>query len=227
MGYIYIASNKGFKKDLLKIGISNIHPEIRLKSLSQQTAAPAKFDLEFFSKTNKPYLIETRVHSLLKKYRLSLNREFFLIKLDDAINLIKYVIEYTDIEGTIATSIAKHNDLISAIYKPHITVTELKLINIIMASTNFSILKNLSLITRDDIIDGFLQAERLANLLSISNSYARQIMQKFSKRALELNVYFLEKDEELNVFKSCNYNRGDLNWLFADEFLPLFYNLNL
>ncbi|WP_186338683.1 GIY-YIG nuclease family protein [Chromobacterium vaccinii] len=68
-GFIYLASNAGFKDNLLKIGISKKQPRLRLTALSKSTAAPAEFKLLYASSTVDAKRVESRVHSLLRKHR--------------------------------------------------------------------------------------------------------------------------------------------------------------
>lgn len=77
MAYVDIASNPGLKTGLLKIGLSSVAPESRLRALSRSTAAPANFQLAFFKVTQRAARVETRVHSLLEGCRLRAHREFF------------------------------------------------------------------------------------------------------------------------------------------------------
>ncbi len=223
MGYIYIASNPGFKKGLYKIGMTNEKPEKRIYSLSRSTSAPADFNLEYSRLSEQDKLVETRVHSILESCRFRTNKEFFKIKLQKAISTVEKVIELTEFESSIGTEISKHHDLIMSNYDPNLKLSEIHLINILMAASNGGMMKQLFRFPRD-IVDGFLKSETAAMLLSISKPWACKIMKSFSHKASDLKIAFINNGARLKVFDHYRYYRCDSNWRFTEEFSDLFYN---
>lgn len=76
-GYIYLLSNKSFKKNLYKIGLTTRDVEERINEL-YTTGVPCKFEIEFKVEVNNLYNIEKAIHHELRKYRFDNEREFFL-----------------------------------------------------------------------------------------------------------------------------------------------------
>jgi hypothetical protein len=228
MGYIYIATNPGLKPGLIKIGITNLEPDERMKSLSKSTSSPANFELEYSKKIQKVKLIESRVHSKLSSYRFRLNKEFFEIDINTAIQIIERVSELTKYESKIATEIGHHRDLIYSHYLPKLKLTELNLMYLIMAQTNNMLIRNIIQL-ENDIVDGFLQSKTVSEQLNISNSWATTIMKSFCLKAINLNVKFIKHDSqiykgEIKIFNEINYYHGELSWILNKEFIPLFTN---
>lgn len=94
-GYVYILINPSME-GLVKIGMTTREPETRTQELSSATGVPTPFILvykEFFSDC---YLAEQMVHAILeeKQYRVSENREFFSVPVQDAIHVVQQVKQY-------------------------------------------------------------------------------------------------------------------------------------
>ena len=228
MGYIYIATSPGLKLGLIKIGITNLEPDERMKSLSKSTSIPANFELRYSKKVQKVRLIESRVHSKLSNYRFRLNKEFFEIDIDNAIQVIERISELTKHESEIATEIGEHRDLIYSHYHPKLKLTELKLMYLIMAQTNNMLIRNIIKLDTD-IVDGFLQSKTVSEKLNISNSWATTIMKSLFLKATNLELKFIEHEEQIykgkmKIFDEINYYNGELSWIFNKEFIPLFIN---
>ncbi|MGI4845742.1 MAG: GIY-YIG nuclease family protein [Janthinobacterium lividum] len=226
MAYVYIASNPGFKPGLLKIGLSDVRPEARLRALSRSTAAPASFKLEFFKETRCAAKVETRVHSLLEGCRFGARREFFDIELERASRLVERVVELTEFQGPIATQIGKSEDLLGSHYRPRFTVTDHHLMGLVMASTHDMMFRHVVRFQRD-IVDGFLDAGTIARHLPMQRQAAARALHRFARKAQGATVHFIKNNNELRVFKELKYHRGELRWLFEEDFLDHFTNNKL
>ena len=79
--YVYCCSNPSYQ-DLLKIGRTAKYPTIRALSLFK-TSVPTPFKIEFIISTKESVKLESKIHTYLKDYRLSKNREFFKISVDE------------------------------------------------------------------------------------------------------------------------------------------------
>lgn len=91
-GYIYILSNDSLS-GMVKIGRTSRDPETRAKELSSATGIPTPFVLEY-----KHYFIDcVKAEALIHKYleinnkKISDNREFFKISLEDAISIVEEI----------------------------------------------------------------------------------------------------------------------------------------
>lgn len=86
-GYVYILINPSMV-NLIKIGCTFRDSRARARELST-TGVPTPFQVAFevFSESHK--ILEEKIHSELKDFRVSDNREFFRYPLDKAIQLIQ------------------------------------------------------------------------------------------------------------------------------------------
>ena len=89
-GYIYILSNVSMP-GILKIGFTTNSPEDRVKDLSRATGVPTPFTVAFFMHVTSTSRAEREIHLKLDKYRVSANREFFTVPLQEAIKIIQEV----------------------------------------------------------------------------------------------------------------------------------------
>ena len=96
-GYVYVMSNKAHK-DVLKIGMTDRHPEIRVKEINS-TGVLYDHVIEWHSQINhhNAMAIEKAVHTKLSACRVRANREFFKIDVHSAIKIIKIVIAEFDL----------------------------------------------------------------------------------------------------------------------------------
>ena len=87
-GYIYILTNPSMK-GLVKIGMTNRKPELRVKELTSSSGVPTAFILykAYIVKNNKDF--EMHIHNILKPYRKNSKREFFEISPENADKLIR------------------------------------------------------------------------------------------------------------------------------------------
>lgn len=223
MAFVYVASNPGLKPGLLKIGLSNVRPETRLRSLSRSTAAPASFKLEFFKETTHAERVEMRVHSLLEECRFRPNREYFEIDVERASQLVERVVELTEFQGPVATHIGKSKALLTSRYRPKFTVSDRHLMDLVMASTHDMMFRHVVRFQRD-IVDGFLDAETVVTHLPMKRQAAVRALHRFAEKARSAAVHFIEDSERLGVFQEIKCYRGELRWLFQEDFLDHFTN---
>ena len=89
-GSVYIFTNNAMP-DILKIGMvaGNKHPQDRADELSRSTGVPGKYRVKKIFKTQDPYDVEQKIHSILKDFRYTANREFFKITIEFATEVIK------------------------------------------------------------------------------------------------------------------------------------------
>lgn len=91
-GYIYLLRNAAHDLDVFKIGLTTKTVEERAKQLSG-TPSPDKFVIINRWSVEDCVLAEKLIHEKLDSYRLNPKREFFKIKLEDAIKEIIPIIE--------------------------------------------------------------------------------------------------------------------------------------
>lgn len=90
LGYIYILENPSYQ-GLLKIGRTHGDAALRARKLSTHTAVPTPFFVSYEVYVNHYKEFEDEVHKALSIYRLSTNREFFKMSLEDAVNTIDHL----------------------------------------------------------------------------------------------------------------------------------------
>lgn len=90
-GYIYILTNQGFP-DFIKIGSTMKDPRIRADELTG-TGVPFPYKVNYKVKTKNCEILEKKVHEILEKKRVNLEREFFNCSVDEAIKVINNVVE--------------------------------------------------------------------------------------------------------------------------------------
>jgi hypothetical protein len=88
--WIYILSNPSIP-DVLKIGYTTLTPELRAKQISASTGVVVPFKVEWTFQCFDGSFMETEVHDALKEYRISNQREFFQIDLEEAKNIITLI----------------------------------------------------------------------------------------------------------------------------------------
>lgn len=83
MGFIYIAANSAMP-GMVKVGITKGDPRERAAGLSTATGVPAPFVLTgFFSCMGKARAAESLFMQSLDEYRVSSNREFFRVSMEE------------------------------------------------------------------------------------------------------------------------------------------------
>ena len=88
--WIYILSNDSMP-NMVKIGHTKLPPEERAKQISTGTGVPTPFKVEFAFKCHEGEFLEDEIHKCLDSYRINNNREFFGIKINEAINIVKEI----------------------------------------------------------------------------------------------------------------------------------------
>jgi hypothetical protein len=88
--WIYILSNISIP-NTLKIGYTNLTPEIRAKQLSSSTGVVTPFKVEWAFKCFDGNLLENEIHGALNEYRINNQREFFQVDLEEAKNIITLI----------------------------------------------------------------------------------------------------------------------------------------
>ena len=97
-GYVYILTNPSFKEDWVKIGMSAISVEQRVKQLDG-TAVPLPFEIYATMKTAKYQEAEKLIHNFISMFtnlRIRDNREFFNVKPEKALEIFKQVAKVID-----------------------------------------------------------------------------------------------------------------------------------
>jgi hypothetical protein len=88
--WVYILSNPSIP-NALKIGFTNLTPELRAKQLSYSTGVVVPFKVAWAFRCFDGNLMENEVHIALKEYRISNQREFFQVDLEEAKSIITLI----------------------------------------------------------------------------------------------------------------------------------------
>lgn len=91
-GYIYILRNPTMEEDIFKIGLTTLSVEDRAKQLSK-TSVSDKFYKMIEWHVKDCYIAEKEIHKALLRYRVDPRREFFKIKMHNAIEVITEIIK--------------------------------------------------------------------------------------------------------------------------------------
>ena len=97
-GYVYILTNPSFREDWVKIGKSSRPVDVRSNELDN-TAVPLPFEIYATLKTSKYNAVERKIHKeidLLTDLRIRPNREFFNVKPQVALEILKGISEILD-----------------------------------------------------------------------------------------------------------------------------------
>lgn len=86
--WVYVLSNKSMP-NIVKIGYTKLPPEERAKQVSIGAGVPTPFIVEFAFKCHEGEFLEHEIHKHLNAYRVSNNREFFGISVNEAIGVVK------------------------------------------------------------------------------------------------------------------------------------------
>lgn len=97
-GVVYILTNPAFKTFYIKIGYTT-SIEDRLKEL-YNTSVPLPFKVYALLKTSKYKLAEKMIHSAFKASRIGDDREFFMLKPEEALDQMKVVAEALEADVT-------------------------------------------------------------------------------------------------------------------------------
>ena len=97
-GYVYILTNPSFKEDWVKIGMSSVSVEQRVKQLDS-TGVPLPFEIYATMRTAKYQEAEKLIHNFISMFtnlRIRDNREFFNVKPEKALEIFKQVAKVID-----------------------------------------------------------------------------------------------------------------------------------
>ena len=87
-GYLYVISSPSLP-DMVKIGVTRrLNPSIRVKELSS-SSLPFPFELNAYCFNNDAFELESNMHNYFDAYRVSPNREFFYVSVEQAIDVLK------------------------------------------------------------------------------------------------------------------------------------------
>lgn len=87
-GYLYIISSPSLP-DMVKIGVTRrLNPSIRVKELSS-SSLPFPFELNAYCFNNDAFELESNMHNYFDAHRVSPNREFFYVPIEQAIDVLK------------------------------------------------------------------------------------------------------------------------------------------
>lgn len=86
-GYLYALVNAAIP-NLVKIGVTTKHPLERTKELSSSSGMPNPYVLAHYRHVAYPFVAESVIHRTLDQYRTNDSREFFMIPLARAIQMI-------------------------------------------------------------------------------------------------------------------------------------------
>lgn len=80
--YVYIFSNSE-NIETVKIGRTNLHPEVRANQLSKQTGSIGEYECKWFVESKNSYLLEKYLHFIFMPFHH--NKEFFKMNIDVAV----------------------------------------------------------------------------------------------------------------------------------------------
>jgi hypothetical protein len=107
-GFVYVLSNPSMP-NLVKIGVTDNVKE-RIKNLSQRTAIPTPFEVEYECMVEDCYKVEKALQAAFAPYRVNENREFFKIKTAQVTAILQLIqTENTTEEATADQAEVKRN----------------------------------------------------------------------------------------------------------------------
>lgn len=86
--WVYILENE-LMPGLLKIGYTKLLPEERAKQISSSTGVATPFKVSYAFQCFNAEGLERELHKFFEEYRVSNNREFFRLSLDEAQKAVK------------------------------------------------------------------------------------------------------------------------------------------
>ena len=86
--YVYVMSNPSFTEDMLKIGWTRQHPNIRANNL-HTSGIPTPFIVEYVIITPDGSKLEKQIHNHIITYRVNSNREFFKISKEELTKILE------------------------------------------------------------------------------------------------------------------------------------------
>lgn len=126
-GYVYVMINTAYGEGVVKIGKTTKSPEERAKELSSATGVATPFIVVYKREFNNCHVAERMIHGILedKGCRLNSNREFFVISITEAIDLImqipndvdSYDSSYENEEFVVNDQVDSNDDLAQQYYE--------------------------------------------------------------------------------------------------------------
>ena len=113
VGYVYILFNPSFRSHRYKIGMTTRTPKERATEISHGTGIPEPFEVVYSKKVVDCQMAEQLIKGYLKELKISANREFYDVKLQDAVKLL----------NSVANEVGTIPDDKKYIRKPHIDIT--------------------------------------------------------------------------------------------------------
>jgi len=107
-GWIYFAINESLP-ELIKIGFSDRHPEFRMNELSN-TSVPTPFIYAYGALCENAEKIERQMHRELSNYRISVDREFFRIDLQTAVDTLRQITENENLKILLEEQEVQYDD---------------------------------------------------------------------------------------------------------------------
>lgn len=89
-GWVYILVNSAMP-GMVKIGFTKKNPQHRAANLSTDTGVPTPFTVAFSELVGNCRRVEAGTHERLVGFRVSHNREFFRISVEDAVSMVRLV----------------------------------------------------------------------------------------------------------------------------------------
>lgn len=198
---------------------------MRAKSLSRSTSIPEDFKVEYFSFVIDFKIAEYRIHLLLDEFRFNPQKEFFLVNIQRAKDVIKKVAAYCNANYCFADALVKHRELIDVYHTPKLGLRQLQLLDLMMSqSHNNTLIDHLHNLP-NGIVSGFLTPNTYADWLSISNSSARNHYKKFADKYSKLEYVNIHTKNSSPMFDFLKYSHGELAWSFSREARQRFISL--
>ncbi|MCX6051160.1 MAG: GIY-YIG nuclease family protein [Campylobacterales bacterium] len=223
-GYVYLMSNVALKKGICKIGLTRQHPKDRARSLSTSTSIPTDFFVEYYKETIDFETAEKRIHLLLDDYRYAPNKEFFKINKKFAKVIIDEMVRNTELDYIPSNEFGKHNDLIMASYSKNMTLNALKILDLLMCSSQRNTPMHKLFSIADQYVSGFVSSTYVMTSFNVSKAQSMQILKDFAKNYSDLAYQLVHENKFTNIFDFIKYYRGELGWKFSVEYRELFYN---
>jgi hypothetical protein len=223
-GYIYVLSNTAFIQNLYKVGLTKTTPEKRAEELSRSTAAPNIFLVQYSRKVQDVVSAEKRIHMLLKEFRYSQSKEYYLADLDNIRNCVDRIAEFEEKAKCLNDEVicVRNDFILNAKFTEKQNLNDMKLLRILFAnSTCNSLLDQITHFSYDDfIIQGFLSSKRLSQYLRKNIVNASKLMKLFRER--QANTFVIINGITIKVFDELRYTRGELGWTFSKDFRNYF-----
>ena len=77
---VYIATNRAFPPDWVKIGMTNTTVEQRMRELSSSTSVPTSFDCYYAAEVDDANFVERQLHTVFAEKRINNKKEFFQLE---------------------------------------------------------------------------------------------------------------------------------------------------